>query len=298
MLSNRCNEPKSRRERAFLDRRTTGLWLASAVAIAIVFLAPIARTPFISDEAFNSYFAGYLGYERLSLVQGILIDIDFFRNLGRFFPITPAIFGPLFNTIQNVVVIKLLQIFAIVSNLIAFWFVVVALGRTRKSATLATILYLLTLQFTSYFNASITFDLLLQFVALLFFLTMLCTIKYCSDGSKIMLAIVGILTIINGLTYEVSYAFAPIMTLVAIRLSGRLRSLSIGIASVGSVGFLVLVDIVLRAGVHIPSDGTYRLSPSVSAFVVALAVQMTATIPLIYLATNPFKDFTDWSFIF
>ena len=278
--------------------RAAFYWLAAVIAISFIFLQPLLASPFVSDESFNSYYAGFLGYEHLSLVRGSQIETAFYIKLGRFFPINTAIFSALFFSIRNVVVFKALQITAIITNVVAFWFVIVALGRLRTRATLASIMFLLTLQFTTYYNATVAFDLLLQLVTLLFFVSILCTIRYCATGSKTMLAFIGILTIVNGFTYEVSYAFAPILVLIAARLTARHRTLAIGIVSLGSVATLVLVDIAIRANVQIPSHTSYSLNLSPFPILSTIALQITATLPLIYVITNPLRDFANWSSFF
>src|ERR1700677_4775503 len=88
-----------------------------ALVLAVAFLAPTLRMPFLGDDTFNNYLDGWIGYEHLTPSLG-LAQLFQAGNVasGRFYPIFTALLFGEYHFIHSVEVVKWLVVAAIIAN--------------------------------------------------------------------------------------------------------------------------------------------------------------------------------------
>jgi len=95
------------------SNRVTALILTLIAMTTALFLSPILKTPFLGDDAFNSYFIGKMGYDHLSVTDWFFRYNQYVISRGRFFPGMTVIQISKFMLTQSPVTMKALNIAAI-----------------------------------------------------------------------------------------------------------------------------------------------------------------------------------------
>ncbi len=268
------------------SRRIELALVAACIVSVFVVVAPVLRTNYLGDDAFNSYIVGWTGYERLSLPQAYALLYDGTNvSAGRFYPLYPLLLLVLYTSVRSLFVVKLLQVGAIIINALTFYALAIRSGAGRGAALCALAVLPLCFSFREFHDAILQFSLHFPLTLEFFLLALLSAQRYLASGSRPALVWTAASWAAAALLYDGMYPLVVAFFALALVAGPRARRLSLVSVTAGVVVILGAATSVQRL-THAPTAATYSAHLAPIAFV-TYAAQTAAAIPLNYYLANP-----------
>ena len=162
-----------------------GLLIAGSL-LAILMLAPLLSSGFVSDDSFFSYTKGTLLYNNQNLGDIIYFYISgWLIYIGRFYPLAVALLYTFFTIAgQNVFIYKLTILIFVIINILSFGYFINLITGSRSLSLLSIPMAPLFFQIRIYHDPIVSFNLLMQVVFMFVILSMISLIFYLRKGEN------------------------------------------------------------------------------------------------------------------
>lgn len=266
--------------------------LLGLIGLAALFLLPAIRTGYYAEDIIHSAIPGIARLERIP-------TINFFRDwivgsvqAGRFYPVTEVLLVGLHSSVSDVFTYKLIIVAATIFDLLLFYLLVQRLTKNAGFAGFAACVALATIQFRIHPDPVLGYYLQVQLVAAGLFFSLLALLLFLEGRGAVWLVLACASYLLILLTYEITYPFF-LMHLLLIwrgRTSWRGRLMA-ALPIVGGVGACVVTTLVVRR--LFPHDEYYfhHLDMQPVAYLRAVALQVSAALPLSYFLFERFGVF-------
>ena len=140
----------------------------AVVFLAVLMLAPLLSSGFVSDDSVFSSIKGTLSFDNQNLRDYIFGYIKgWLFNIGRFVPLSTVLLNTVFFIIgQNVFIYKLTILIFIVINILLFGYFIKLITASRSLCLLSMLIAPLFFQIRVYHDPIVSFNLLMQLVFL------------------------------------------------------------------------------------------------------------------------------------
>ena len=279
------------------------LYCLAVVFLAVLMLAPLLTSGFVSDDSDFSFIKGTLSYNNQNLgdfTYGWIIGWLF--HIGRFVPLSTVLLHTIFYIMgQNVFIYKLTILTFIIINILTFGYFIKLITGSRSLCLLSMLMAPLFFQIRLFHDPIVSFNLLMQLVFLFVILSMISLIYYLKKGKKKYLISSLFLYLLSLLTYELTYPLFILYFLLIYINSGKrefkyplmlsapficLSLLCISIPFISRMYFgIPLVGGPIDAIITNPGEAfksTYVPNPNPKEYIITLAKQTTAAFPLSY----------------
>ena len=269
-------------------RKTTWEWVSLALSCLamVAYLWPTLSLPYTGDDMFNAYIDGWMGYEHLSLFDGFRAFLSAEGPQGRFYPFFSVIVFTLYHGIHNLLAVKTLDLAAIVVNAITLY---AALRLLAPRIALLSVAFLPALwQIRRFHDPIISFSLHMQ-VTLEFLLLALCAFAlFAKGGRPWVLFVSGLAYACACLTYEPTYAFAPVyIALAYILLPDNRGKIAATIAFALPVIVCAAVAFAIRSANHLAATDQHAVNAVPGAVWHTFWIQALGALPLSYRLLDP-----------
>jgi len=277
-----------------------GLLIAGSL-LAVLMLAPLLSSGFVSDDSFMSYTKGTFLYYNQNLGDSIYSSIKgWLLNIGRFDPLSIALMNTLFTIIgQNAFIYKLTILIFIIINILSFGYFIKLMTASRSMSLLAILMAPLFFQIRIYHDPIVSFHLLMQVVFLFTILSMISLISYLRNGGNKYLISSLLLYLLSLLSYELTYPFFILYFIIiyinsgnkglnySLRLSAPFLFLSLLCISIPFIARIYFgIPLVGAEAYNATSGDSFKLTyvPNLNpmVYIITLAKQTTAAFPLSY----------------
>ncbi len=285
-------------EETRLDQRN---WTAASIllaGLALAILLPIAATPFLGDDIFNSHVRGTIGYDHLTFWEFVNKSNAGWVSGGRFFPGALVQTFGVFELMPSLIAYKAFQVLLTLANLVTFFFVLRAFGLPRAVSLLGIIILLCTFQMRLYYDGLLGHSAHIEWIMELMMLAILALFGFMRLHNVWTYAASLVLYAICLLTYEVTYLFAIIFLVVLLVARPWRQALLLNAPYLTMSAVIIGIQLLLRTTAHLPPDADYGLSLNPGALFAAFSKQATAAIPFSYLIFDPSSLFGHGSAIF
>lgn|GEM_PF-6762887 len=265
---------------------------AASLLLIIAFLEPTLRLPYLGDDVFNANIDGWIGYERLSLVQAFAQFLDLTNaHAGRFYPLWSLLTFSEFHFVHNVVALKALVIAGILVNALTLYVFLRLAAPVLATPALALLPAMWQLRFfhDPILQASLDMQLALEFVLL----AAIALLYYLQNGRVTTLALGLAAYTCACLTYEPMYALFPAFGALAWAGSSKSKRVGILVTVAYALPAIVLggATYVIHMGHPVPLHSQHDLNLALGPFITTFAVNALGAIPLSYYVLNPWHFF-------
>lgn len=287
--------PASRSQRAIgLLRRHGGL--LCVLVFAVFFLRPLVESGFVCDDVPNSYTAGLIRLGEGGLKRCIHHHNRQWMEGGRFFPIAVAVTYAAHAYLITATPYKCFVLLLVLVNLLQFYWLLQLWKVPPAVAQLGTLTLVLLLQMRFFPDPLLSFAGILQIVAGEFLLSAICLQKYLDTGRRAWLIGGGVVYGCSLMTYEISYAFLPIL-LAQAYFHCRRWPAALAATRPHWITALLLGSYVLGLRFHIPmtDDHPYKIHWKPNWIFDVLYRQATSALPLSYGLSTPYRPHWDFA---
>lgn len=267
-----------------------------SLAAAGLYLSPMLRTGFLSDDSISSLTDGMLRYTGEDLATRIVNNIRSSIDDGRFYPLHWILFNAVFVVFRDVYAYKLYIGSLVLVDLALLAAFVRSLTGDRGLACLAVGGTVASIQFRAFHDPILSFFGLLQIVVACVLVSLIATDAALKGRSRVWLAIGAVAFLVAMLTYEVCYPLCALhLLLIAYRKTGwktRFRA---------ATPVVLAVLICLSATVFVrwrhasrPSDPegikpgyVHHVSGDVGRVLATVGRQAASALPLSYALADP-----------
>ena len=186
--------------------------LFAFLLFALCVLSPYLTTGYYQDDSINSLLPAILARQHQTIGQFIGASIKHWSlEEARFFPLTLTVSYSLWYWVRDLTAYRLLQVGAVLTNLLLFMSLIRAFGGERKLARLSGLLTLGLFQLRDFHDPITSYALIMQAVTGLGMTSLLLLRRYRITGRGWMLA--GSLAAYAALLlyYEAGFAFIPLL---------------------------------------------------------------------------------------
>ena len=265
-------------------------WILVA-GFALAMLLPIAATPYLGDDIFNSYINGVMGYGHTPFWEWIgNLNASWIRY-GRFFPGGLVESYGLFHIVPSLAAYKTFQILITLANVWTFVILLREFRLPRAIGLLGVVVLLCTFQMRVYHDALLGFSGSMEFITELTLLSTLGLLLFARRGN--VWALVGSLAAyaIGLVTYEATYLMCLVFfAALLIELPWR-RALQLAAPYFAMSAAMICVQLYVKSTAHMQADADYSLSLNLSALLVTFAKQALAGVPFSYVVIDPSNMF-------
>jgi hypothetical protein len=258
-----------------------------ALVLAVVFLAPTLRMPFLGDDAFNSYLDGWIHYERLT-PAGAFSQLFVAQNFmgGRFYPIFSALLFSQYHFIHSVELMKVLVLGAMLLNALTLYFLLRIVAPSLALPALA--LLPATWQIRFFHDAIVQFSLHMQLTLEFVLVGFIGLALFVRDNRLRYLVLGAGAYACACLTYEPAYAYAPVLVVLAAVLvaSPSRKALSMLAFAIPPL-VLAAVALWFRALHPLAPNDEHAIHAAIGPVLVTFAVQALGALPLSYGVFDP-----------
>jgi hypothetical protein len=263
------------------------LLAVGALAILAAFFWPTLGLPYLGDDTYNAYIPGLMGNDRLSLAQTYArLFTETNVDVGRFYPIYPALLLFDFVIVHNVVLLKVLVLVAIIANAVTFY--ILLRGTASAYALLALVALPPAFQIRYFHDPIIQFSLHMQLACEGALLGALGLVAFGRSRRAVYLVLGVVAYAFAALTYEAVYAFVIAYVALAFVSIKDARPRIVAIVSYVSIPVVCsVVAMVFRRYVSVSATSDYAIHLDPGAIVRAIALQTFGVVPASYAALNP-----------
>jgi hypothetical protein len=283
---------------AGFDQRSWALSSILVAGLALAILLPVAVTPFLGDDIFNSHIRGILGYEHLTFWEFVKRTTATWARSGRFFPGALVETFGVFLLMPSLLAYKCFQIVLTLANLVTFFLLLRAFGLSRPLSSFGIVILLCTFQMRLYNDGLLGFSAHIEWITELMMLAILALLTFVRRSSIWAYAGSLVLYATCLLIYEITYLFW-LLFLIAFLVSLPWRRALLLTAPYFLMSAAIIgAQLFLRNAAHLPPDADYSLSLNLGALFTAFAKQASAAIPLSYLIFDPSNLFGHGAAVF
>ncbi len=276
---------------ATAGRVSFALAALALVGAAALFLSPMLRTGYISDDLISSLGPGMMRWTGKSLARWTAGQAKDAVLAGRFNPAIWAQLCATFYTIRDVYFYKLYILSWILVDLVLFVGLVRVASKDRGLACLAGVLALPCIQFRAFHDPVLSFFGQMQVVLALALASFIGLHLRLERGGRGWLFLSAISYLIAMLIYETVYPFLVVYLawIAAWPMPWRERA-RVALPYLQAAGFCLVMTAFVR-WVHPTDSPIYRLNLDPAAFGRSMALQLSGALPLSYLAVDPARLF-------
>lgn len=258
----------------------------AAFVLIVVFLWPTLALPYLGDDMFNAYLDGWIGYERLSTSQAFGQYFAIETQSARFYPIFAALIFAMFHFLNNLVLLKILVLTAMLANAATFyWLLRLTVPRV---ALLAVVLLPLTWQIRFFHDPIIQFSLHMQLTLEFLLLGFVGLAAFLKSGRSRYLALGGLSYLLACMTYEPTYSYALVYVASAVVFGDTTRKRALGAVAFAFPAFACgAVTYALRVRFPLSATDQHAFSWTAAAVFRTFWNQALGALPLSYLVTHP-----------
>ncbi|MDB5348990.1 MAG: hypothetical protein JWN86_237, partial [Planctomycetota bacterium] len=269
------------------------LGVSAVLVFAAIFLAPMLKTGYISDDVVSSLMPGMTKFTGQSVVSRTLSHMRSSMLEGRFYPLVWLQYYAVFFSLQNVLLYKSFILAMVLLDLLLFVVFVRMSARDDGLALLAATLTVPLFQFRAFFDPILAFHGLLQFIVAGILLSLLSLQRFLEGRGRVWLVLSVMTFLACCLAYEVCY---PLVFLYVPSIASGCRDWRSRWTTfrpyLTAVGACVTLSILMR-WLHPSPSYIHGVSHDPSAIVVAMATQTSSALPLSYFLADPAGLFTD-----
>jgi hypothetical protein len=281
-----------------LDQRSWSLSWILVAGLALAMLVPIAVTPFLGDDIFNSHVRGTLGYHHLSFWEFVKLTNAGWVGNGRFFPGALVETFGVFVLMPSLLAYKSFQIGLTLVNLATFFFLLRAFGLSRAVSLLGVIILVCTFQMRVYYDGLLGFSAHIEWIMELMMLAILALLAFERRHNLWLYVASLALYAACLLIYEITYLFWLLFLVVLLTTRPWREAIRLTIPYFVMSAAMIGVNLFLRTTARLAPDSDYSLSLSPGVLFGAFVKQATAGIPFSYLVFDPSNLFAHGTAVF
>jgi hypothetical protein len=270
------------------------LGLSGAIIFfAFLILSPLLNSGYINDDNINSLINGFLFYYNQTILQYVSNTLALGAGGGRYYPLGLYVYL-LDSLVTNVVLYKGIILCSVLISMILFGYFVYLLTHSKTIGMISLLFPTIFFQFRLYHDPILGYFAFLETLFILLLLSLIFLMKYLTSlkPGHLMASILFYLLCL--LTYDISYPFFIIHVALVYRYSdaGDLRQIlkrsSPYILLSGIFLSFIAISRLYYGYKLIGGAGgdPYIPNPDIFAFLVTLAKQLFASIPLSYFFMN------------
>jgi hypothetical protein len=253
------------------------------LGLAALFLAPLLRTGYHSDDASQSLITGVLKVEGYSLAEYIGVAEVTYLKGGRFWPLHLPWIYLFFYNMRDLLVYKSVVIASILADLSLFYYLVKRFVKDRGFALFAACLVIPLFQFRAWHDPILGFFCLLQFLAGGVLASLLWLQIYLDTARLRWLALSVAAYLAVMLFYEITYPVILLHLVLIAAARGPRRGVPLALPFVGALGSCVLASSLTRwLSAYDNLKSMYRINTDPYAFLKTLITQTSSALPLSY----------------
>jgi hypothetical protein len=261
------------------------------LTLLVLFLWPTLALPYLGDDMFNAYLDGWIGYEHLSTSQAFVQYLAIETHSARFYPVFAVSIFAMFHFLNNLLVLKVLVLVAILGNVATFYWLLRFLS--PRIALLAVVLLPLTWQIRFFHDPIIQFSLHMQITLEFILLGFVGLAAFLKTGRGRYLASGSASYLLACMSYEPVYAYVVPYIAVALFFGRHPKKRTLA-ATAFVLPALACGVIVYALRVRFPLSATdqHAFGWAVDVVLRTFWNQALGALPLSYLVANPSGIFT------
>jgi hypothetical protein len=264
------------------------------LGLATLCLLPALTTGYWAEDAYWSCVPGELQVTGTTLAAKTLAQIRTSLHQGRFYPITPVLQTTVFWFARGVVAYKTFLVAGVVLDLFLFYLLIRRLSGSSGFASTASCLTVGLFQFRVFIDPILAYYGQMQLVIAMTFLSLLALQLYLDEGRHAWLIVAAGSYLIATLTYESAYPLVLIhLLMIWVSSTVRGRRLRTAAPFLGAVVACLLTTLLMRRLYPLPDHYIHQLDYDPAAYLLGLAYQTSAALPLSYFGRNSLGLFPD-----
>jgi hypothetical protein len=262
-------------------------------------ILPIAATPFLGDDIFNSYINGAIGWDGHTTFWQFLADINAnYISGGRFFPGALLETYGLFHIMPSLPVYKTFQVLITLANVFTFYVLLREFRMPRAIALLGVVVLLCTFQMRVYYDGLLGQSGDIEVITELALLSMYLLQRFLRRGES--WALVGSIAAYAAvlLIYEITYLLWLALLVVLIASVPRRRALQLVTPYFVLSALAICIQLYVKSAAHLKADADYNLSLNLGLLIATFAKQALAAVPFTYVLIDPSNMFAHGAGVF